>query len=355
MSTRFTLTTQKTTSSSASMSRRSFVSLALGGFSLSAAALTLSACAGAGSFVGASSNGSTEASSSSNKTVTLKSLDAQNNTIDVSIPQGAARVAVMDLGVLDILDSIKEGEHVVGVSQTSIDYLSSYPAREGMVNLGTVKEASLEAVASAAPDVIFTGGRMKNIYDELNKIAPTVLVATDVEKGLVESVRENARMIAQIWDKQDEVDAHIDAFNERIEAIKKVSAGKTAIVGMYTSGAFNVLGNDARCSLIGRELGFTNLAANQTSSTHGNEASFETLLSQNPDYLFVLNRDAAIGQGGAEQAQEIVENDLTKNTTAYQQNHIVYLEHPAVWYTAEGGIKALDIMIQDIENALAKA
>lgn len=28
------------------------------------------------------------------------------------------------------------------------------------------------------------------------------------------------------------------------------------------------------------------------------------------------------------------------------------LAHPTVWYTAEGGITALDIMLQDLESAL---
>ena len=32
--------------------------------------------------------------------------------------------------------------------------------------------------------------------------------------------------------------------------------------------------------------------------------------------------------------------------------NIVYLAHPAVWYTAEGGISALDIMLQDLESEL---
>ena len=37
----------------------------------------------------------------------------------------------------------------------------------------------------------------------------------------------------------------------------------------------------------------------------------------------------------------------------YRKNgHIVYLKHPAVWYTAEGGITALDLMLQDLETAL---
>ena len=51
-------------------------------------------------------------------------------------------------------------------------------------------------------------------------------------------------------------------------------------------------------------------------------------------------------------AQEIVENELVMETDAYKNGHIVYLAHPTVWYTAEGGITALDIMLQDLESAL---
>lgn len=87
-------------------------------------------------------------------------------------------------------------------------------------------------------------------------------------------------------------------------------------------------------------------------STHGNEASFEFVVERNPEYIFVMDRDAAINTEGAQLAQEIVENELVKGTDAYKNGHIVYLEHPAVWYTAEGGINALDIMLQDLEGAL---
>ena len=72
----------------------------------------------------------------------------------------------------------------------------------------------------------------------------------------------------------------------------------------------------------------------------------------NPDYMFVLDRDAAIGTEGAQLAQEIVENELIQGTDAYKNGNIVYLEHPAVWYTAEGGVTALDVMLQDLETVL---
>lgn len=44
---------------------------------------------------------------------------------------------------------------------------------------------------------------------------------------------------------------------------------------MTTSGSFNILGNDGRCSIIGNEIGFNNLGATGNTSTHGNEASLK--------------------------------------------------------------------------------
>ena len=87
-------------------------------------------------------------------------------------------------------------------------------------------------------------------------------------------------------------------------------------------------------------------------STHGNEASFEFIVEKDPEYIFVLDRDAAIQTEGAQLAQEVMENDLVKGTQAYQNGNIVYLAHPAVWYTAEGGITALDLMLQVLESEL---
>lgn len=140
----------------------------------------------------------------------------------------------------------------------------------------------------------------------------------------------------------------------RITALQAVSQGQTAIVGLVTSGSFNVLGNDGRCSIIGREIGFENIGTDSgiDTSTHGNEASFEFIMEKAPDYLFVMDRDAAIGTDGAKLAQEVMENELVMGTDAYQKGQVIYLDHPAVWYTAEGGITALDQMLSDLETYL---
>ena len=215
----------------------------------------------------------------------------------------------------------------------------------------------MEAVMACEPDIIFIGGRLSASYDALSEIAPVVYLSTDSELGVVESVRKNATTIASIFGLEAQVEEKMAGFADRISALQEISKDKTAIVGLVTSGGFNVLGNDGRCTLIGREVGFNNIGvdANIDTSTHGNEASFEFVVEKNPDYIFVMDRDAAIATEGAKLAQEIVENELVMGTDAYKNGNIVYLAHPAVWYTAEGGITALDIMLQDLETELAAA
>ena len=97
-----------------------------------------------------------------------------------------------------------------------------------------------------------------------------------------------------------------------------------------------------------------NSQSGNAGSPHGNESSFETVVAENPDYIFVMDRDRAIGTEGVQMAQQIMENELVMSTDAYKNGNIVYLEHPDVWYTAEGGINALDVMLQDLESALLK-
>lgn len=248
------------------------------------------------------------------ESVTLKAFNGAKELVDVEVPFDPQRIAILDLASLDILDELGVGDRVVGTASTSLDYLQSYVTNDSIANLGNIKEADMEAVMACEPDIIFIGGRLSKSYDALCEIAPVVFLATDTEKGVVESTRKNALTIASIFGLEDHVEALMADFDSRIDALKAFAEGKTAIVGMTTSGSFNVLGNDGRCSIIGKEIGFENIGvdANIDTSTHGNEASFEFIVDKNPDYIFAMDRDAAIGTNGAQLAQEILENELAE-------------------------------------------
>lgn len=286
------------------------------------------------------------------ESIKIKTLNGNKEEVEIEVPYDPERIAILDLAALDIIDNLGMGDRVVGTANTSIDYLSKYAENEEIKNLGTIKEADLEAVMACEPDVIFIGGRLSSSYDALSEIAPVVYLSTDVEIGLLESIVKNSTTIASIFGLESKIDEEVKDFKERINALSKISEGKSAIVGMTTSGSFNLLGSDGRCSIISNEIGFENISPEQNSSTHGNESSFETIVQLNPDYIFVMDRDSAIGTEGAQLAKEIMENDLVKGTDAYKNGNIVYLENPAVWYTAEGGITAFDIMLSDLEGVL---
>ena len=288
------------------------------------------------------------------ETLFIESLNGNQEETELEVPYNPERIAILDMASLDILDVLGVGDRVVGTASTSLDYLQDYVNDENIANLGTIKEADLEAVMACEPDVIFIGGRLASSYDALSEIAPVVYLTTDTETGVVASVERNAGIIASMFGLEEQVDDLMSDFAGRVEALAAFAEGKTAIVGLCTSGGFNVLGNDGRCSIIGREIGFENVGvdADIETSTHGNEASFEFVVEKNPEYIFVMDRDAAIATEGAQLAREIVENELVMETDAYQNGNIVYLEHPAVWYTAEGGVTALDVMLQDLEGEL---
>lgn len=285
------------------------------------------------------------------KTIEIETRNAEGEMTRLEVPYDPQRIAILDMAALDMLDNWGLGERVVGMPKSSkIDYLMDYNENESITDLGTLKEVDMEALMSAEPDLIFIGGRLSAQYDTLSQIAPVVYTATDYELGVLESVKKNTAEIASIFGMEEKASEQMAGFDSRIEALSSVAEGKTAVIGMVTSSNFNTLGNGSRCSLIGGEVGFTNLA-NDVDSTHGNESSFELLVSLNPEYIFVLDRDSAINADGAKLAQEVMENELVQKTSAYQNGNIIYLT-PAVWYLAEGGITATDIMIKDLEEGM---
>lgn len=323
----------------------------------------------------ANNNKDNKQSTSEKKDITIKSLDGTGKEIELKVPYNPKRIAILDLASLDILDCLGLGDRVVGCADTSIEYLKKYTERKGVKSIGTIKEADLESVMECEPDVIFIGGRLSGSYDALSEIAPVIYLSMDTEIGVVKSTKKNAETIASIFGKEDEIEDKFAGFEGRIKKLQEVAKGKTAVIGMSTSGSFNVVGNAGRCSLIGNEVGFDNLnkdvvekrgsdkknsnkesnkenTKESNNSAHGNEASFELVVSQKPDYIFVLDRDSAIGTEGAKLAKEIMENELIKSTAAYKNGNLIIMENPGVWYTAEGGVTALDIMIGDLEKEL---
>ena len=295
------------------------------------------------------------------ETITIQALNANKEMADIEVPYDPQRIAILDMPALDIVDALGLGDRIVGSAKVTIEYLTQYnpdDSNGAILNLGNVKTADLEQVAICEPDIIFIGGRLSSMYAELEAIAPVVYLAVDYEKGVVESTRYNAQTIASIFGKEAEVDAMFDGFQPRIDALNAVLNGRSILLAMYNNNAMSIMDTQSQLNILAAELGGNNLGetvGEVEKATHGEDASWETIVNLNPEYIFVLDRSTATGAAdeGILGAREVIENDLIKELSCYKDGKIVYfIQHANVWYTSTGGVQALDTMLADLEGAL---
>ena len=300
-------------------------------------------------------------------TVTIRSMNANKEYADLVVPYDPQRIAILDMPSLDIIDGLGLGDRVVGSAAVSIEYLTDYNPDDSdgkILNLGSIKTMDLEQVLLCDPDIIFIGGRLSSSYDTLSEIAPVVYLGVDYEKGVVQSTADNAKTIASIFGKEAEIDAMMAGFQTRINALKNVINGKNVLLCMFNNNSLSLMDTESQLNIIAKELGGVNLGENVgdfDKPTHGEDASWESIVNINPEYMFVLDRSTAIGSTTTDDgtpivgAQTAIENALIKEMNVYKEGKIVYfVTHANVWYTSTGGIQALDTMLSDLETALIK-
>lgn len=266
----------------------------------------------------------------------------------VVLDKNPETIVVFDFGVLDTLDEL--GIEVAGVPQMNVpSYLSKFED-EKYTNVGGLKEPDLETIHAMDPDVIFISGRQSDMYKELSDIAPTVFVGLDTS-NYMESFKSNMNMLAEVFEKEEEMDAAIADIEERIAAVKEKTdaSDEKALIVLGNQGKISAYGPSSRFGIIHDVFGYKAADEKIEVSTHGQNITFEYILETNPDVLFVVDRDAAIG--GDASAKDSIENDLVKKTTAYQNDAIYYLD-PNYWYLSGGGLLSIKEMIAEIEATL---
>ena len=270
---------------------------------------------------------------------------------ETAVPADPRRVAVFDIAALDILDAIGV-EQIVGVAG---DIFPRHLAKYGEARypkLGTLFEPNYEAVNAARPDLIVVGGRSAAKYNELARIAPTIGMHAGDEHYL-DRVAANTEMLAAIFGREDRARALIARLRGSADALKRVTPdhGRGLIV-LTTGTRMSAYGPGSRFGLIHGDLGVPAAAPGLAVSLHGQAIGSEFILQTNPDWLFVVDRDAAIGRGGA--ARRALDNPLVRQTGAWQKDQVVYLD-PSVWYIAAGGIQSSQLMVDEVAAAYAKA
>ncbi|MEK4538736.1 siderophore ABC transporter substrate-binding protein [Peribacillus butanolivorans] len=296
--------------------------------------------------VACGSNNEKEESSPKKESAKSEEITVKHQLGETKVKTNPEKVVVFDMGTLDTLDKL--GVEVAAVPHDGLpEYLSKY---EGTTeNAGGLKEPDFEKINEIAPDLILISGRQSDAYEELSKIAPTVYVGVDTTKYM-ESFEENVTLLGKIFGKEKEAAKEFASVEENITALKeKAPTDKKGLIILASGGKVSAYGPDSRFGIIHDVFGVPAVDDKLEVSTHGQSISFEYIAEKDPDYLFVVDRDAVAGDGAA--AKETVENDIVKNTKAYKEGNIIYLD-PNYWYLSGGGLESVDSMVKEVSEGI---
>ncbi|MGY5072221.1 ABC transporter substrate-binding protein [Streptomyces griseus] len=197
------------------MSQRSFLPRALAAVSLTTvASLTLAACGGSDD----SGSGSDSASSGgSTRTV-------ETPMGDVQVKEAPERVVVLDTAELD--SALTLGVKPVGATHADVTsgFLNYLPKDQlsGIKDVGQMMTPNLEAIAALKPDLILTSKiRHGDKYDELSKIAPTVMTENTGYPW-----KENFQLHAEALGKRTEAKMVTDDYANHVADVTKALGGK---------------------------------------------------------------------------------------------------------------------------------
>ncbi|MFJ8518116.1 siderophore ABC transporter substrate-binding protein [Lysinibacillus xylanilyticus] len=304
-------------------------------------------------------NGSKEVA----KPATVEITDAHGT---VTVPVNPKNVVALDNRTFETLADWNID--LVAVPKDVMPADSPYVKDDSVQNIGNHREPNLEIIAAANPDLVIVGQRFADYYEEIKKLVPNAVVidlnvdvseeAATPGENLVNGLKNSTIALGKIFDKNEEAKQVVADFDKVIENAKSAYNGKDKVMSVIVGGGD--IGFSAPHS--GRVWGpmyeiFDWVpaleVADSTSGHKGDEVSVEAIAQTNPDWLFVLDRDAAIsGEENSVPAQDVIANaPALQKTTAVSKKHIIYA--PADTYTNES-IQTYIELFENLANTLGK-
>ncbi len=284
----------------------------------------------------------------------------------VTVPVNPERVISLDNRTYETLSDwgIKLAAAPKGVMPVD----SPYVADESVLDIGNHREPNLEIIAAADPELVIIGQRFASYYDEIKALVPNAVVidlnfdvseeAENPGDNLVNGLKDSTIALGKIFDKNDEAEKLTADFDQAIENVKSAYNGTDTVMAVVVSGG-NIGFSAPRSGRVWGPMyevfGWAPALdlSNATSDHQGDDVSVEAIAQSNPDWLFVLDRDAATSDSAdAVPAQDVIDNaPALQNITAITEGHIVYA--PADTYTNES-IQTYLELFENLAKALAE-
>lgn len=329
-------------------------------------ALMLAACS-------SSNNETSKPAASEAETSKQAEESAEPATVEVTDAHGTVTVPVNPKNVVALdnrtFETLADWDiELVAVPKAVMAADSPYVADENVQDVGNHREPNLEIIAAADPELVIVGQRFSGYYEDIKKLVPNAAVidlnvdvseeATTPGENLVNGFKETTITLGEIFDKQEEAEQLVADFDQAIEKAKAAYNGSDKVMSVIVSGGD--IGFSAPQT--GRVWGplyeifdwIPALEVDNTSADHqGDEISVEAIAQSNPDWIFVLDRDAPVtGETDKVPAQDVIDNSpALQNVTAVTEGQIVYA--PTDTYVNES-VQTFIELFENIANALAE-
>lgn len=288
-----------------------------------AGALLLSACSGSAG----------DDTTTSGPTVIIATVNGE-----MEVPVAPERVVALDNKSFETLRDW--GITPVAVPKTLLpnEGFDDWRNDESILDVGTHREPKLELVSEAEPDLIIGGSRFVEFTDDLNDIAPVVDVSAqdDAPDGYVEALKTQTETLGRIFGKEAEAEALVAELEAAEAAAAAATSGETVFLANVSGGKI-----DNGAQRIGRliePLALTDVFAGQAGDIHGDSGlAPETIAQANPDWVIVLDRDAATATDGQDvqpAAAVFAAQEAFANTTFTKNGQVIYLDEN--FYKREG-------------------
>ena len=234
---------------------------------------------------------------------------------------------------------------------------------ESIVDIGSHNEPKLELITAAEPDVIITGQRFATKYDDIAGRAPgavQLLLDPREDQPLDAELKRQTTELGKVFGKDAEATATNAKFDASIKAVQDAYDKGQTVMAVNTSGG--KIGYLA--PKVGRTLGPVfelfdfkpALQVEGASDDHqGDDISVEAIAQSNPDWILVMDRDAAVKAGDPSYvpaAKVLEDSKALANVTAVTKGQIVYM--PADTYTNEG-IQTYTAFFETLAKAFSEA
>ncbi|NLI89325.1 MAG: ABC transporter substrate-binding protein [Epulopiscium sp.] len=243
---------------------------------------------------------------------------------------------------------------------------SPYIDDESVQDIGNHREPNLEIIAAVDPELVIVGQRFSGFYDDIKELVPNAVVidlsfdvSEDADKpgeNLINGLKDSTITLGKIFDKNREAEELVKDFDKTIEDAKLAYNGNDTVMGLVVSGGdigFSAPGFGRVWGPMYEVFGWVSaLDVGGSSTDHqGDDISVEAIAQSNPDWIFVLDRDAAVSsEEDAVPAQDVIDNSpALANTIAVTKNQLVYA--PNDTYTNES-IQTYIELFENLASAL---